>query len=251
MRKNGSLGGKILLAMIVLVLGILIIAGTIFAFAMNSVSDTLVSSNQSLNDTIGDMSSVYMTEQSQKRLLELAGEKADIADHLFSEFERGVCTVASVAEQIYSSPALYGERAVPLPDPEKDGELTIQVLYSAGTDPADPEIKQELSLIGNVQDVLLAVNESQDEIASIYVATESGFMVQADYISAKKYDESAYRFLPPLPKTHIPRVLASCAEFLFTLAVSFRALQVQACIWTIWRIWSIARTWEEAEMPVS
>ena len=190
MRKNGSLGGKILLAMIVLVLGILIIAGTIFAFAMNSVSDTLVSSNQSLNDTIGDMSSVYMTEQSQKRLLELAGEKADIADHLFSEFERGVCTVASVAEQIYSSPALYGERAVPLPDPEKDGELTIQVLYSAGTDPADPEIKQELSLIGNVQDVLLAVNESQDEIASIYVATESGFMVQADYISAKKFDES-------------------------------------------------------------
>ena len=190
MRKNRSLGGKILLAMIVLVLGMLIVAGTIFAFAMRRVSDTLVSSNQSLNETIGEKSSVYMTEQSQKRLLELAGEKADIADNLFSEFERGVCTVASVAEQIYSNPALYGERTVPLPDPEKDGELTIQVLYSANTDPADPEIEQELSLIGNVQDVLLAVNENQDEIASIYVATESGFMVQADYIPAKKFDES-------------------------------------------------------------
>ena len=68
--------------------------------------------------------------------------------------------------------------------------MTIQVLYSANTDPADPKIEQELSLIGNVQDVLLAVNENQDEIASIYVATESGFMVQADYIPAKKFDES-------------------------------------------------------------
>ena len=120
MRKKRSLGGKILLAMIVLVLGMLIVAGTIFAFAMRRVSDTLVSSNQSLNETIGEKSSVYMTEQSQKRLLELAGEKADIADNLFSEFERGVCTVASVAEQIYSSPALYGERTVPLPDPETE-----------------------------------------------------------------------------------------------------------------------------------
>ena len=190
MNKSKSLGRRILRAMTALVIGMLLVAAAIFAFTMKKTSDTLAVSNQNLSETIGDSSSTYMTEQSQNRMLELAEEKAQIADEIFLEFERGVRIAASAAEQIYSKPALYAPRTVPLPDAEKDGELTIQVLYSARTDPGDPKIIEELNLIGNVQDVLMAVNASQDNMASIYVATESGFMVQADYIPGKKYDAS-------------------------------------------------------------
>ena len=190
MFKNKSLGRKIRHAMTALVLGLLLIAGTIFLFTMKKASATLASSNQSLSETIGERSSAYITEQSQNRMLELAKEKAEIADEFFLEFEHGVCAAASVAGQIYDNPELYSARTVPLPDAAKDGELTIQVLYSAATDPTDPMIVEELELIGNVQDVLMAINASQENMVSIYVATESGFMVQADYIPAKKYDES-------------------------------------------------------------
>ena len=190
MTKNRSLGRKILLAMTALVIALLVVAGTIFAFAMKRTSATLADSNKVLSQTIGEKSSAYMTEQSQNRMQELAGEKAEIADEIFLEFQRGVRAAASVAQQIYDSPELYGPRTVPLPDASRDGELTIQVLYSASADPEDPEIAEELALIGNVQDTLLAVNASQDNMASIYVATESGFMVQADYIPAKKYDDA-------------------------------------------------------------
>ena len=190
MSKKKSLGRKILLAMTVLVIGMLLVASGIFALTMHKASDTLAASNREITETIGDKSSAYMTEASQRRMLELAGEKAKIADEIFLEFERGVCVAASTAERIYANPEQYSPRSVPLPDPEKNGELTIQVLYSAKTDPADPKVAEELALIGNVQDVLMAVNASQDNMASIYVATESGFMVQADYIPAKKYDES-------------------------------------------------------------
>lgn len=190
MINNKSLGRKILRAMIALVIGLLLVAGSIFALTMKKSSDTLASSNQSLNKTIGEKSSAYMTEQSQKRMLELAGEKAEIADQIFLEFERGVCVAASVAEEIYNNPGQYAPRTVPLPDPKKDGELSIQVLYSAQTDPTDPEIVEELELIGNVQDTLMAVNASQNNMASLYVATESGFMVQADFIPAKKFDDA-------------------------------------------------------------
>ena len=193
--KNRSLRRKILFAMIALVIVMLLAAGTIFSLTMKNVSETLEASNRSLSETIGEKSSAYMTEQSQNRLLELAGEKAEIAEEIFSDFERGVYIVASLAEQIYREPGHYSARTVALPDPKNDGALTVQVLYSANTDPSDPKIVKELGLIGNVQDVLLAVNDSHDNMASIYVATESGFMVQADYISAKKYDESG-KLLP-------------------------------------------------------
>ncbi len=187
--KKKSLGRKILRAMIILVIGMLMVAGIIFTLTMKNVSDTLAESNRSLSETIGGQSSSYMTEQSQNRMQELAGEKAEIADEIFSDFKKGVCIAASAAEQIYNNPEQYAERTVPLPDPEKDGELSIQVLYSSRTKPTNPAIMKELRLIGNVQDVLIAVNASQDSMASLYVATESGFMVQADYISAKKFDE--------------------------------------------------------------
>lgn len=176
--------------MIALVGGLVIATGIIFGLTSKNVSDTLASSNQSLSDTIGEKSSAYMSEQSQNRLLEMAREKAEIADEIFSDFESGVCIAASVAEQIYGHPERYAARPVALPDAKNDGALTMQVLYSSEASPEDPQIVEELALIGNVQDVLMAVNASQDSMASIYVATESGFMVQADYISAKKFDES-------------------------------------------------------------
>ena len=190
MTRNNSLRKKILRAMIVLVAGMLAAAGTIVMFTMKSVSNTLSESNRNLSETIGEQSKAYMSEQSQYRLLELAGEKAQIADNIFSEFESCVLAAASAAEQIYSNPELYSARYVPLPDAEKDGELSIQVLYSAAAAPDDPAVIEELGLLGNVQDTLMAVNGSQENMASIYVASESGFMVQADYISAKKFDEN-------------------------------------------------------------
>ena len=107
MKKIRSLGTTILRAMIVLVLGMLLAVSIIFALTIKNVSDTMASSNRNLSETIGENSSGYMAEQSQRHLLELARDKAEIADEVFSDFERSVCIVASVAEQIYSDPERY------------------------------------------------------------------------------------------------------------------------------------------------
>ena len=210
MKKNRSLGRKIQRAMIALVIGMLLVASTIFGVTMRKAVNTLAASNEALTETIGQSSSAYMTEQSQARMLELAAEKAKIADEIFFEFERGVRIVADDAARIYNDPSHYAPRPVPLPDPSKDGELTIQVLYSAAVDPEDPAIVGELELIGNVQDTLMAVNASQDNIASLYVATESGFMVQTDYIPAKKFDENGK--LMPLEAKERPWYVGAAAS---------------------------------------
>ena len=181
MKKNRTLGRKILSAMVILVIVMLLVAGLVFAIAMGRLSKSLAGSNTTLSETVEMKAAGYMTDQSQNQLLEIAAEKADIADAMFSEFERGVQAAATVAEQIYSHPDLYAEREVALPDAANDGALTAQVFYAAQADPADPAIGEERKLIGNVQDTLMAINGSHEEMASIYVATESGITVQADY----------------------------------------------------------------------
>ena len=188
MAQKRSLGRKILIAMIAVVLGMLLIFGSIFALTMNNISSTLIKSNQELSEMTGQMSSSSMAELTEKRLLELASEKAEIADGKFSDFKRAVSVVATAVEQVYDDPDDYVAKSVSLPDPDNEGTLSTQVLYSAATDPNDPRIVEELGLLGNVQDTLMAVNSSLESLASVYFAAESGVMVQADYISAKKYD---------------------------------------------------------------
>ena len=61
MTKNRSLGRKILLAMIVLVIGMVLAAGTILSLSLKNVSAALTVSNQNLRETTGERSSAYMT----------------------------------------------------------------------------------------------------------------------------------------------------------------------------------------------
>lgn len=190
MFKERSLGKKILYAMLAVVIVMLLLAVLIFGFTMKGIASQQEESSREMNRTIGQISSQYMSEQAEALLQDMAEEKAAIADGIFSEFERSVCEVAYVAEEIYNNPQQYSHRFVPLPDASKDGELTIQVLYSADTDPKDPAIARETGLLGNLQDTLMAINQNQEIMVSIYVASESGIMVQADYIPAMKYDES-------------------------------------------------------------
>ena len=115
MVQKKSLGKKILFSMIAVVLGMLLIFGSIFAMTMNNISRTLIESNQELSDMTGQMSSSSMAELTQKRLLELATEKANIADGKFSDFKRAVSVVATVVEQLYDDPDDYIAKSVALP----------------------------------------------------------------------------------------------------------------------------------------
>ncbi|MBQ2096333.1 MAG: hypothetical protein II474_10550, partial [Firmicutes bacterium] len=234
--KSRSLGKKILYAMLAVVSIMLLLAVLIFIFTMNGIDRMQTESNRELNRTIGRLSSDYMSEETMRLMQDMAVEKATIADGIFSEFENCVKEAAHVAEQIYNNPQNYSPRPVPLPDASREGQLTMQVLYSAKTDPEDPEIKRELGLLGNVQDTLMAINANQDIMVSIYVATESGFMVQADFIPAEKYDEAGnlmpleakerpwYRgaailkrpyFTPVTKDAHTPRLGIMCGAPVF------------------------------------
>ena len=65
MFSSKSLGKKILRAMTALVIGLLLLAGTIFAFTVKKASLTLASSNRDLSETIGETTILRFTPQGQ------------------------------------------------------------------------------------------------------------------------------------------------------------------------------------------
>ncbi len=194
-KKNRSLRGKISLTMIVVVGLILIIVGVFSALSAGGITKTLSQSNEEMTQTSSSRSSESMIKMTQSRLQELAYGKAELADRLFYEFETAVCNAAEAAEILYANADSYSPRDVPPPSMENDGKLALQALYATGVDPDDEEIKKEVRLLGNLQDTLYVINSNAPSIVSNYIATESGIMVQADYISAMKFDEAG-RIMP-------------------------------------------------------
>ena len=129
-----------------------------------------------------------MTELTREKIMDIAKCKADLADNEFVEFMSLIKILALEAQYIYENESNYLSSDVPFPDASNDGKLTVQLLYSASTDITDHDIAREVGLLGNVQGVLWAVNNSFENMASDYIATETGIMIESDYISGKKFD---------------------------------------------------------------
>ena len=187
-KKRFSLNKKISIAMIGVVLLTLFGVCAIVFSAMGALTSKLLDSSQKIGETAAEDSYSSMYEMTRTRLMELAAGRADLADDIFQNFQKSVVILAEEAELLYDSQDSYGEVSIPPPDVSNDGTLAVQLLYSAETDPEDPAIIAEAGLIGNMQDALYAVNENSPNMVSDYIATETGIMMQADYISGAKFD---------------------------------------------------------------
>ncbi len=188
--KTRSLRGKIIRAIIAVVCLTLLCVGIISLIGANRITRTLSQSNEQMTQTSRTRSSSSMVVMTQTRLHELANSKAELADRMFYEFEEAVSNAATAAELLYANADSYSPRDVEPPHMENDGKLALQVLYATGVNPDDKEIKEEVRLLGNLQDMLYVINYNRPSIVSNYIATESGIMLQADYISAMKFDEA-------------------------------------------------------------
>ena len=167
----------------------------VFAIILVKMRGTLVESHREMGNTTEKESTISMTDLSMEKISNIAECKADLADKEFAEFLKMVQIIASEAEVIYDNRADYAYHDVPLPDASNDGKLAVQLLHSKSADLNNKEISEEAGLLGNAQGVLLSVNNNFESMDSDYIATETGIMIQADYISGKKFDESG-KILP-------------------------------------------------------
>ncbi len=188
--KKRSMLRKIAGAMILVALSTLLIVSITNLVVINGIRRNMMISSEKMGDMAERTSSETMKAQITEHLLNLAEGKANLANSEFLEFRKSVEIIAAAAQRVYDKQASYPSRDVPLPDAKNDGFLAMQLLFSESTDQNSETIKKETGLLGNVQDVLISVNEKNENMVSDYVASETGIMLQADYISAKKFDEN-------------------------------------------------------------
>ncbi|MBO6015324.1 MAG: SpoIIE family protein phosphatase [Lachnospiraceae bacterium] len=169
----------------------LLVFGGILIWQLLSLRSRLGNISEQASKRIREISETAISEQVSERLYENSRANANEADHVFSDLSHAVSLIAESAEEIYKEPARYGKASVAEPDPSMIGkELVAQVVYAKDADPGTAALQEELGMIGNLQGMLHSLYGQFPQLASAYIATDTGIMVMVEPVSENRFDEA-------------------------------------------------------------
>lgn len=200
MKKRKNIRRKITELLLSMVLGVLLLIGGVSVFGLYSMKNVSEESSMKLGQTAAMNAEEALETMAGEQLLGLAVQKTAYIEEKFNTVIACVNGIAQAAEEIYLNPGRYPDREVALP--VKDSrELAAQLLWSkrlAGVrsrwilSEYETELIDEMHKLANIQDLLVQYNKNNNMISSTYIATESGWMIQADYIAYSKFSEDSY-----------------------------------------------------------
>lgn len=182
MKPKYTIRRKVTTLLLCMVLAALFLTGAVSLWSLYSMRNISEENSTMLGQTAAEDAEAALEEMAGGQLLSIATEKAAYIEEKFNSVIACVNGIAQAAEAIYQNPQNYPDREVPLPV-KGNRDLAVQLLWSSRQE-GD---MAELYKLGNLQDMLVQYNANNDMISSTYLATKSGWMLQADYISYSKY----------------------------------------------------------------
>ena len=189
--KNITIGGiqqKIFNLVLITILLIVAVYSIVFFYQSNRLTQLVTETNEKQQGSITAITKETMSSIVEKSLSRSTQMEAAIADDLFGSLEKTVRLIGDFAEKLFEAPENYSPYPVRLPDPEKAGTISVQLLTAEGIDPAEPSVAEKLELLGNISPLLTALYANSN-ISSCYIALPEGVMLLADDDPAGKYTE--------------------------------------------------------------
>ena len=201
-KEKKSIRRKTTVLLLITALLALASAGAVSIYSLYSMKHISVDSSRQLGQTAAENAEKALEKLAAENLQSMAVERAAYIEEKFATVEAYALGIAALAGDIYEYPEKYPDREVALPLPDST-ELAAQLLWSeklTGQERGLPSATKELRKLGNIQDLLVQYNAQNDMVSSTYIATESGWMIQADYIAYSKYEENEPQ--PVLPMSY-------------------------------------------------
>jgi len=146
----------------------------------------MVSVGTRLGDSAAGDARQMLIEQTEDDLSRLAQSKAAISDGKMLSTLEDIRLISQVATNIKSYPERYSPREIPFADVAgTDGRITaIAHIPDRNTDVGT--LEDEIGLMANMQDVLIAVQTNNRNAGATYLGTEYGVAISADPYPVQK-----------------------------------------------------------------
>jgi signal transduction histidine kinase/ActR/RegA family two-component response regulator/HAMP domain-containing protein len=146
----------------------------------------MVSIGNKLGDSAARDARRMLIEQTEEELSRLAQSKAAISDENMSFTAEDIRIISQIATNIKSNPEKYGRREIPFSDTSDTEGRVAAMVHIPDRDTDLSTLEEEIGLMANMQDVLLAVQINNKNAGATYVGTEYGVTVSVDPNSVQR-----------------------------------------------------------------
>jgi len=165
-KKRRPIRNRVRLIMILITTATLLVAGVIGLVSMF---------------TIQNLSEEVITDQMKKNMTDIVEGRCKIVEAELERYSFHAEEFADFISRTYSSPDDYQPVTIPPLDPANGGKLVLQLSErEKGIDVYEEKIYHEASMVGNMKYILDPVIAKEKEILTIYVGSESGFLLGYD-----------------------------------------------------------------------
>ena len=197
--KNIVIGGiqqKVFNLVLIVILLMMAAYTVVIIHQAGRIGSLVTETNEKQRQSISESSRQTMDAVISQSMGSSTRMEAYIANDLFEDLADTVKMLGDYAGNIFRDPESYAALPYALPDPAKEGEITIQLLTEAGLNVNDPALAEKLGLVANMSDMMKALY-ANGNVNSCYIALPEGAMLLADDHSAGKFNEDGS--LMPIP----------------------------------------------------
>ena len=184
--KIGGLQQRIFTLVLFFIAALIVIYTTAAISMQKNLSNTVGEAGVEQQAAITAVSEQTMESVLNSSLTQTTALQAYIADDLFADIRTDVLTLQAFATELFAHGDIFDAHPFYEPDAAKDGVATVQVQYAEGVDPAKSE---DLALVANMSEVMLAMFRNSDKLSSCFVALPDGCILYVDDRSGSYFEE--------------------------------------------------------------
>ena len=175
--KIGGLQQKVLNLMLIFIIALISAYAAVAAYQQKNLTAVVQRASAEQKASITAVSEQTMEAVLETSMSRSTALQAYIANDLFADVQTDVRTLQTFAEELFEHSGSFPAHPYAEPDPNNDGIPSVQIQHEEGVDPSGSE---DLGLVANMSEVMLAMFESSDKLNSCFVATTDGCILFVD-----------------------------------------------------------------------
>ena len=172
--KIGGLQQKIFNLMLIIIILLIAVFTTAGSRQQKSLSEIVQRTGAEQQASIAAVSEQTMDAVLDATMNQTTALQAYIADDIFADVRTDVLTLQAFATELYAHREIFSPHQVAAPDPANEGTPSVMLIHEEG---ADPAASQDLGLVANMSEIMMAMYQASDKLSSVFVGTADGNMV--------------------------------------------------------------------------
>ena len=177
--QKSSVSKKIIVTTLAFAMITLVLSTIVCLSAISLIRDSAVKSSTALGEDASNISATSLTDELESKMRQLTQDKAELAEAKLDTYAVSSMFAASYAQSLYRDADEYPAKEVMRPLQYNAGKWVMQRVL-ANEDVTYESVRDENRLLGNMIDVFGPIIRNNDNIATIYMGTESGLLISYD-----------------------------------------------------------------------